>query len=58
LTVELIELVHIAICVGPVALTRAVIVHTNMRLRGSGNRSSKRSNVAVLSRKTILSRVK
>ena len=44
LPVELIKLVDIAIGVGPVAFTGAVIVQTDVGVRGSGNMANKGSH--------------
>src|SRR5580704_18005699 len=58
LPVELIKLVDIAIGVGPVAFTGAVIIQTDVGARGSGNVANKGSHGTVLSRRVIQSSAK
>jgi hypothetical protein len=58
LAVELIKLVDVAVCIGAVALTGAVVVQTDIGILNSGNMTNKGSHGTVLSQKVIRSRAK
>jgi hypothetical protein len=58
LAVEIVKLVDVAIRIGSVAFTGAVIVQTDIGVLNSGNMTSNGSHGTILSRKIIRSRAK